>query len=139
MQVFRADPTQRGFSQPCPLWAGQCTIYNSRHYPHVCRAYKCTLLKDVIAETRPLADALERVARLKAMIANVEARLPASPLQNFRERLAAFLEHPQHAGLPVGTDSDLCAQAASLLQVYESDFGVDDVIETPSKPTCKGT
>ena len=29
LTVFRSDPNQRGFSQPCPLWNGECTIYDS--------------------------------------------------------------------------------------------------------------
>ena len=56
MEVFRSDPTQRGFSQPCPLWHGQCTIYTSPHYPRFCGTYKCQLLKKVMDETTLLPD-----------------------------------------------------------------------------------
>jgi hypothetical protein len=60
LNVFRSDPRERGFSQPCPLWQGQCTIYTSPHYPHFCRVYKCKLLKEV-HETTLLPDALDVV------------------------------------------------------------------------------
>src|SRR5215510_11603100 len=65
LTVFRSDPTQRGFSQPCPLWNGQCTIYDSPHYPYVCRAYKCKLLKDVTSENISLPDALTIIEQAK--------------------------------------------------------------------------
>src|SRR5215831_2880323 len=65
LTVFRSDPTQRGFSQPCPLWNGQCTIYNSPHYPHVCRAYQCKLLKEVLSGKISLLEALSIIEQAK--------------------------------------------------------------------------
>src|SRR5512134_2440425 len=61
LNVVRTPPSQRGFSQPCPLWHGQCTVYNSPHYPRFCGTYKCQLLKKVIDETTPLPEALSAV------------------------------------------------------------------------------
>src|SRR5512147_3049765 len=72
MQVFRSDPTQRGFSQPCPLWQGECTIYTSPHYPHICRAYQCKLLKEMRSETVSLPEALTIVEQTKGMIHELE-------------------------------------------------------------------
>src|SRR5512138_3491851 len=84
MHVYRSDPTQRGFSQPCPLWQGECTIHASPHYPHVCRAYECKLRKEMLHEDISLADALEAVDQAKGMIRELEALLPASSTLGFR-------------------------------------------------------
>ena len=93
LNVFRSDPSQRGFSQPCPLWQGQCTVYTSPQYPYVCRAYKCKLLKEMLDEKASLPDALRVVEQAKGMIHELEMLLPPSPKVNFRERLVAYLEN----------------------------------------------
>jgi uncharacterized protein len=127
MTVFRSDPSQRGFSQPCPLWQGQCTIYASPHYPHVCRAYKCKLLKEVLAEKASLSQALTVVEQAKGLIHELETLLPISRNMNFREHLVAHLE--ASAG-QVNTELDLWRQKAeALLIFYEQVFGVTDLIE----------
>src|ERR1041384_3870883 len=61
LHVFRSVPHQRGFSQPCPLWQGQCTIYASPDYPHFCRTYKCRLLKKLMEETVSLSESLRTI------------------------------------------------------------------------------
>ena len=126
LTVFRSEPRERGFSQPCPLWHGQCTIYALPQYPHVCRAYQCKLLKKVISEDTTLPAALAMIRQAKEMIRELEARLPASPTPNFRERLVAFLEAP-----PPEEDQamDLRRKAEFLLTFYEHVFGVDDLVE----------
>jgi hypothetical protein len=124
LHVLRTPPSHRGFSQPCPLWQGQCTIYTSPHYPRFCRVYKCTLLKKVIDETTPLPEALSAVEEARRMISELEALLPGSTNPNFRERLAAYLEGS------AGSAPDLRRQKANeLLRVYEKVFGVKDVID----------
>lgn len=129
LKVFRDDPTQRGFSLPCPLWDGQCTIHTSPHYPHVCREYKCKLLKEVIAETTPLPDALTAIEKAKEMIHELKVLLPASENPNFRERLVAQLERrkefdDEHQDLRL-------LKADELLALYEEVFGVTDLIDKP--------
>jgi len=128
MTVFRSDPTQRGFSQPCPLWQGQCTIYDSPHYPHVCRSYKCKLLKEVLDENTSLPEALTAIEQAKGMIHELEALLPPSRLPNFRERLVAYLEYLQ-ASAGENTDLEFRPKADALLKFYEQVFGVDDLVE----------
>jgi uncharacterized protein len=127
LKVFRDDPTQRGFSLPCPLWDGQCTIHTSPHYPHVCREYKCKLLKEVIAETTPLPEALTAVEQAKEMIHELKTLLPVSENTNFRERLVKQLENP------TDTDLDFQSKADALLTFYEKIFGVKDVIDKPDE------
>jgi hypothetical protein len=127
MHVFRSDPRQRGFSQPCPLWEGECTIYGSPQYPHACRAYKCKLLKQMLVENISLADALKTVDQAKGMIQEVERLLPASSKPNFRERLVAQLEDSGQEDPRPGFH----AKAAALLAMYENVFGVTDVIDKP--------
>lgn len=132
MTVFRSDPGQRGFSQPCPLWEGQCTIYASPHYPHVCRAYQCKLLKEVIREGTSLSNALTVIEQAKGMIHEVEALLPSSRNMNFRERLVAhfeYLERLEASGTQESTEPEFQRKAAALLTFYEQVFGVDDLVE----------
>ena len=121
LTVFRSDPRQRGFSQPCPLWQGQCTIYDSPRYPHVCRTYRCKLLKTLMAEDTTLSHALVQVRRAKDLIGELEAILPHSANPNFRERLVAELEAQPEA--------ELQQKAEILLDFYERVFGVDDLVE----------
>lgn len=128
LRVFRSDPLQRGFSQPCLLWQGQCTIYTSRHYPHACRAYKCKLLKEVLGEHTTLPGALMVIEQAKGKISELEALLPVTTHANFRERLVARLEHPEaFAGQGHALEFQLKAEA--LLTFYEQVFGVKDLLE----------
>jgi hypothetical protein len=132
LNVFRSDPRQRGFSQPCPLWQGQCTIYTSPHYPHFCRTYKCKLLKEVLEENTALPDALRVVRQAKGMIHELETLLPSSSNNNFRERLVAYLENPAGTALQENTDLDpRRLKADALLIIYEKVFGVKDLIDPP--------
>jgi hypothetical protein len=123
LNVFRSHPSERGFSQPCPLWHGQCTIYDSPEYPRFCRTYKCKLLKQVLAETTPLPEALRAIADAKQMIQEMEPHLPAAAFPSFRERLEAALEN-----------DELRNTVAPLLDVYRNIFGVDDLVDLPEEP-----
>ena len=133
MNVFRSDPRQRGFSHPCPLWKGQCTIHDSPHYPHICRAYKCRLLKEVIGENTSLPDALRVIEKAKEMIHELEALLPASPNRNFRERLVAHLEYPGKSAGHGNAESEFRLKAGALLVFYNRVFGVNDLIDNPDE------
>jgi hypothetical protein len=126
LTVFRSDPGQRGFSQPCPLWKQECTIYDSPQYPHVCRAYKCKLLKEVMAGDASLSEALKRIGQANGLIGEMEALLPGSSNPNFRERLVAQLEAWQG---PEAEERGFRQKAEALLAFYEQVFGVDDLVE----------
>jgi hypothetical protein len=129
MTVYRSDPNQRGFSQPCPLWKGECTIYHSPNYPRVCRAYKCKQLKEVIAEKTSFASALAVVKQVKEMIEEVEAILPVSPNSNFRERLVAQIENPDQTAGQEDAYQEFRLKADALLLFYETYFGVTGFFE----------
>jgi len=127
--VMRSDPTERGFSLPCPLWNGACSIHDSPAYPRACKAYRCKLLKAAAAGAEVLPAALETVARARAMIAELEAYLPRSPGRGFRERLVAHIEQP-----PAGGDTDpnyleFRRKAGELLAFYAEHFGVTGLLE----------
>lgn len=130
LNVFRSYPHERGFSQPCPVWQGQCTVYDSLHYPHVCRSYKCKLLKEVIAENASLPNALTVIEQAKEMIREVESLLPPSVETNFRQRLVMELEEAD--GL-AQIDAEFRLKAEALLDYYEKIFGVDDLVEKPDE------
>jgi len=132
LTVFR-EPLQRGFSQPCPLWQGQCTIYTSPHYPHSCRTYKCKLLKRVLDETTPLIEALPVVEQAMVMINELEALLPASANPNFRERLVAHLEQLEESEERANAEEEFLPKAQALLIFYERHFGVKDLVEGPGE------
>lgn len=131
MTVYRSDPGGRGFSQPCPLWQDQCTIYESPHYPHVCRAYKCKLLRVVLGEWTSLPDSMTVVEQAKGMIHEVEALLPISTENNFRQRLVAHLEHLEQSAARENPDLEFGLKAGALLFFYEKVFGVTDLVEKP--------
>ncbi len=133
MKVFRDDPSQRGFSLPCPLWKGHCTIHTDPHYPHVCREYKCKLLKEVIAENIPLPDALKVMEQAKEMIVELKTLLPASSNNNFRERLVAHLEAFEKLNRQKTVDLEFLQKAGALLIFYEEHFGVKDLIDKPDE------
>jgi hypothetical protein len=121
VKVLR-EPRQRGFSQPCPLWNGECTIYESPHYPRACKTYQCKLLKQVLEETVTLIDALTVVQHAKEMTKEIETLLPPPSSTNLRERLVAHLEQG---------NADLFFQlkATKLLSFYGDFFGVKDFMD----------
>lgn len=132
LRVFRSVPSQRGFSQPCPLWQGVCTVYTSPHYPHFCRTYKCKLLKQVLDETTSLNDALTAIEKAKGMIHELETLLPGSPNINFRERLVAHLEELdslESSAVLAKADLEFRRKAHEVLILYEKVFGVKDLVE----------
>ena len=133
MRVFRSEPSQRGFSQPCPLWSGQCTIYNSLHYPHACRAYKCKLLKEVLTEKVSLPQALTVIEQAKDLFREFESMLPASLNVNFRERLVSHFEHPEESTVREKKYQEFRLKASQLLMLYEKVFGVNDLFEKPNE------
>jgi uncharacterized protein len=124
LNVFGSEPAQRGFSQPCSLWEGECTIYASSHYPHACHTYKCKLLKEVLDEQTRLADALAVVQQTKEMIQDVETLLPVSAQHNFRERLVAQIDLRKDTA-----PGDVDLKAGALLAVFEKQFGVTGLID----------
>lgn len=125
LNVFRAVPSQRGFNQPCPLWKGQCTIYDSAHYPRFCRTYKCKLLKQLLDGSTTLDHTLTVIGDAKAAIREVEALLPDSSHSNFRERLIAEMEElaAQNENL------EFQKKANALVTLYDEVFGVNDLME----------
>jgi hypothetical protein len=136
LRVFRSVPSQRGFSQPCPLWQGECTVYTSPHYPHFCRTYKCKLLKQLLDETTSLNTALTVIQQTKGMIHELEALLPSSGKVNFRERLVEHLEERERlkaSGREETTGEEIQLKAHELLNIYETVFGVKDVVDLPEE------
>jgi hypothetical protein len=123
LNVLGIHPRERAFGQPCPLWNGQCSIYNSPEYPRFCRTYKCLLLKRILAETAALPEAMTAVEDAKRLIREIEPRLPGSPLQSFRERLETGIEDPATR-----------RRAAPLLEAFRDVFGVEDIIDPPEEP-----
>ena len=121
LKVFR-EPNQRGFNQPCPLWQGQCTIYDMPEHPRFCHTYKCELLKKLLGENIPLRSALTIVQQTMDMIHDLEHLLPGSTTISFRERLVACMENNM-------SDPDLWLKAETLIDVFEKQFGVKDFFD----------
>src|SRR6266540_1848604 len=132
LNVLR-EPNHRGFSQPCPLWNGQCTIYSSPHYPRACQTYKCKLLKKVLDETVTLPDALTFIQQAKEMIQELEFLLPASTNPNFRERLVAQIEYLEGSTALENVDLVFLQKARALLIFYKEYFGVKDLVYDPDE------
>lgn len=126
LHVLGPAPGQRGFNQPCPLWKGECTIYNSPDYPRSCRTYQCGLLKKLLDGTTALPAALAVVQAAKDRIGALSALLPVSSNCNFRERLVAHLES--------GTAGpEFQRQAFNLLRVFRDEFEVKDIVDFPNE------
>jgi len=124
LNVFGTEPGQRGFSQPCPLWNGLCTIYTSPSYPHACRKYKCKLLKEVLDESIPLSNAIAVVQRTLGMIKELEPLLPKLQSNNFRERLVAQVEQWKESAKKDKVEQEFLTMAGELLSYYKKYFGV---------------
>ena len=119
LNVIRSDPRQRGFTQPCPMWNGICTIYESPQYPRGCDSYRCKLLRELLDESVALPKALRVVKQAMQMIQEVEAFLPPSSEISFRERLIAQIEKGN-------TDSEFQQKSDALLIYFDKHFGVND-------------
>lgn len=126
VNVIRSDPRQRGFLQPCPLWNGQCTIYDSPEYPHGCGAYNCKLLRELLDESVSLPKALRVVKRAKERIQEVDSLLPDRKIQSFRERLVTYLENADQSAI---AESELHRKTQALVNLVRDDFGVNDLVE----------
>ena len=122
LNVIRSEPRQRGFTQPCRLWDGQCTVYTSPHYPRGCRTYQCKLLKQVIDGNGPVTVALDVVQQAMAMIRDVDAFLPRLANVSFRERLVTLMELGN-------ANPDFQLNADALLLYFDTHFGVNDFFD----------
>ncbi len=66
---------------------------------------------------------------IRRIVIDLTPLLPGGTNGSFRERLVAHIEHP-----PVNADADAAygvfrAKADALLRVYETVFGVNDLLE----------
>ncbi len=129
LNVIRNDPRQRGFTQPCPMWNGICTVYTSADYPRSCATYKCKVLRELLDEDRTLPNALITVQETLEMIRELELLLPPSAMISFRERLIAHKEALEKLAFPGDVEREFLVKAGKLLNYYEDLFGVDDFID----------
>jgi uncharacterized protein len=75
-----------GFNQPCGCFQEmRCTVYPDR--PQICVQYSCELLRRFRQREVSLPTALERVAQARALVAQIEARLPAGSSKRIWERV----------------------------------------------------
>ncbi|MCC6500147.1 MAG: hypothetical protein IT313_07760 [Anaerolineales bacterium] len=134
LKVIRNDPRQRGFTQPCPVWNGICTVYDSPHYPKGCDSYKCKLLRELLDENVSLSDAQQVVSNTKALIQKVEKHLPKSSHASFRERFIAQVKSLQTLSSQ-GHNASFNKKAQQLLTLFENSFGVKDFFEKSTEET----
>ncbi|MBL8063377.1 MAG: hypothetical protein JNK32_10180, partial [Anaerolineales bacterium] len=128
--VIRDDPRQRGFTQPCAMWNGVCTVYASPSYPSSCRKYKCKVLKQLLADDISLPEGLSIIQDTLDLIREIEPLLPESSAISFRERLIAHKEELESNGeVHNALDEELLHKTRVLLTRYEDLFGVDDFMD----------
>lgn len=130
LPVIHNDPRQRGFTQPCPMWNGSCTIYDHINYPRGCDSYKCKLLRELLNESILLEDALEVVGETKELIRKMERQLPKSKHGSFRERFITQVTALREMASQ-GYNTKFMKKAEELLSLIESSFGVKDFFELP--------
>ena len=128
LNVIRSDPRQRGFTQPCPMWNGVCTIYDSHNYPKGCDSYKCKLLRELLDESVSLPKAMKVVKQAMAKIHELEKLLPPSTQISFRERLIKRIESVSASENPNAADLDFQSKAKDLLSYFDKQFGVNDFL-----------
>jgi hypothetical protein len=128
LNVIRNDPRQRGFTQPCPLWDGTCTVYSSPDYPRTCKTYKCIVLRRLLDEDISMSDALAAIQETLDLIREIEPLLPASSAPSFRERLITHKEFLELNGKKT-EELEFLHKTEILLTYYEDRFGVDDFID----------
>lgn len=120
LHVIRNDPRQRGFTQPCPVWDGTCTVYSSPDYPRSCKRYKCKQFKELVDGKTSLPGAIAKVEEAHVMIRDLEGDLSPSQTVSFRERLLVKLEDRS-------TDNkNFRERAQALIAYFEDFFGVMD-------------
>lgn len=130
LNVIRNDPHQRGFTQPCPVWNGVCTVYTSPDYPRSCKNYKCIALRRLLDQDITLPDASAIIQETLSLIREIEPLLPASTAISFRERLIAHKEFLESTDRGHEThDQEFLRKTQILLTQYEDHFGVDDFID----------
>jgi hypothetical protein len=127
VKVIRNDPRQRGFTQPCPLWNGVCTVYTTPEYPRSCAKYKCSVFRRLEDDDISLPDALAVIEETLALIHEIEALLPGPKTLSFRERLLAHKEALESKKTDL--DGEFLQKTKILLARYEDLFGVDDFMD----------
>jgi hypothetical protein len=125
--VIRNDPRQRGFTQPCPLWNGVCTVYTSHAYPRSCAKYKCQVLRRLEDDDLSLPNALTIIEETLELIREIEALLSDPKTLSFRERLIVHKEELESKKMDL--DGEFLQKTKILLARYEDLFGVDDFID----------
>lgn len=123
LNVIRDDPRQRGFLQPCPVWAGTCSVYTSPDYPRSCARYKCKQFKELVDEKTSLPAAMAKIQQAYEMIRDVEIYLPISQSISFRERLLVKME--DHSP----ENDSFREKAQALISYFEDFFGVMDFFD----------
>ena len=130
LDVIRNDPRQRGFTQPCSMWNGVCSVYTSPDYPRSCQKYQCKVLRQLLEEEISLQDGLLIVRETLTLIHEIESLLPRSSMISFRERLITQKEMLEVKGETISAmDESFLQKAVTLLARYEDLFGVDDFID----------
>lgn len=132
LNVIRNDPRQRGFTQPCRMWNGVCTIYESYDYPRGCKSYRCKLLRELLDESVEPAEALKVVKQARTLFRTVEKQLPKSTHSSFRERFIAQVKALKDSSAQ-GHNAYFVSQAETLLTVIETRFGVMDFFDKPEE------
>lgn len=131
--VIQPAEKQHGFTQPCPMWDGECAIYQTKIYPSGCRAFNCKLLRELLDESLSLSRALRIVKRTKEKIGVVEKLLPSSSQVSFRERVVEQLLYLNRSTRLTVAERELQAQLSSSLNEIESRFGVRNFNGIPEK------
>jgi Fe-S-cluster containining protein len=120
------------FRQPCPKFGcGRCSVYELR--PDVCRAYRCKLRKDVDEGRVGDAEAREKIAIVKALVAsirNVDAKA-VTPAQ----RLALWRRLSDKIDTFDGEERHWRAQA--VLNLGALDYVLESWFRRKKKPADK--
>ena len=131
LKIIQPDAKKHGFSQPCPMWDGECSIYRSKNYPSGCRSFNCRLLRELLDEEVSLSKALRIVKQTKEKLGVIEKLLPSSSHVSFRDRVVEQLSYLGRSTRLTDAESELQAELNSLLDEIENRFGVRNFENAP--------
>jgi hypothetical protein len=125
---------------PCHLWDRMCTVYNHPLKPAVCGRYQCKLLKELLAGTTDLEQALSVVDRTRNLIRELEALIP--PIEaggSFRKHLFGYIKQLEEDPTSSSSDRLTRIKSGALFVTYDKYFGVAHFFEGQAQMSADKT
>jgi len=127
--VHEPHPDALNFTLPCPLWEGECTIYDHPAKPRACGLFKCQLLIALQDGQISLKQALQYVEKTVNLFWELNRKFPDDDAgRTMIEKLGLMinnLENQANQGNP--ETGELLLKAGILASCLSRYFGVMDI------------